>query len=309
MGIDFTTTGNVADIKRNGIFPDAQTLYQASDIVGLMSDEMHAVIVPLLIQLKQEYLVSVYDSDIAQGQASAFINERAVGGKLRDCVLVDSGGQEIPLRRYEPEDLKEGLQRNSGRGFYVDNDRLIFMPTTDDLSPYTLRQRVYRRPNNLVQTSSAARITAIDTVTKKVTCASVPSTFSTSIVYDLIKGKPSFRAHGEDLAVSAILGFDITFVDTLPTDLAVGDWIAEAGFSPIAQIPYELHPLLEQRALIRVLDGVKDKGGKEMAMETYKEMVDTYTKLVNPRVDGSPQKIVSRRGIGAFSRGRSGWRW
>lgn len=309
MGIDFTTTGNIADIKRNGIFPDAQTLYQASDIVDLMSDELHSVIVPLLITLKQEYLVSVYDSAIAQGQTAAFINERAVGGKLRDCVLVDSGGQELPLRRYEPEDLKEGLQNNANRGIYVDNDRLIFLPNGDDLSKYTLRQRVYRRPNDLVQVSSAARITAIDTVTKKVTCASVPSTFTTLLTYDLIKGKPSFRAHGEDLAVATILGFDITFSATLPTDLAVGDWVAEAGFSPIAQIPYDLHPLLEQRALIRILDGLKDAGGKKMAMDTYEEMVDTYSKLVNPRIDGTPQKIVSRRGIGAYSRGSSGWRW
>lgn len=309
MGIDFTTTGNVEDIKRNGIFPDAQTLYQASDLVGILSDELHAVVVPLLIQLKQEYLVSVYDSAIAQGAAAAFINSRAVGGKLRDAVLVDSGGQELPLRRYEPEDLKEGFQRGSNRGFYVDNDRIIFLPQGDDLSVYTLRQRVYRRPNNLVQVSSAARVTAINRATKTVTCASVPSAFTTSLIYDIIKGKPSFRAHGEDLAVSTILGFDITFVDDLPDDMEVGDWIAEAGFSPIAQIPYELHPLLEQRALIRVLDGVGHESAKKRAMETYAEMVDTYAKLVNPRVDGAPQKIVSRRGIGAYSRGRPGWRW
>jgi hypothetical protein len=305
--IDFTTTANIANIKRNGIFPDAQTLFLASDIVDMMSDAMRSMIVPLLIQLKQEYLVSVYDSAIAQGATAAFINSRAVGGKLRDCVLVDSGGQEIPLHRYEPEDLKEGFQRGSNRGFYVDNDRVIFLPQGDDLSAYTLRQRIYRRPNNLVQVSSAARVTAINTATKTVTCASIPSAFTTSLVYDIIKGQPSFRSHGEDLVVTAILGFDITFSATLPTDLAVGDWIAEAGFSPIAQIPYDLHPLLDQSTLIAVLDGLKDKGGKDMAQETYKEMVDTYAKLVNPRVDGAPQKIVSRRGIGAFIRG-AGWR-
>ncbi len=308
MGIDYTTTGNVADIKRNGVFPDAQALFQAAQIVGVMSDELHSVIVPLIMQFHQEYLVSVYDQAIAQGATAAFIPERAVGLKIRDVCLVDSGGQEIPLRRYEPEDLKEGYQRGSSRGFYVDNDRIIFLPQFDDLSQYTLRFRIYRRPNNLVQVSQAGRITAINTGTQTVTCASVPSAFSTSILYDLIKGRPSFRSHGEDLVVSTILGFDITFAATLPSDLAVGDWVAEAGFSPIAQIPYEIHPLMEQRALIKILDGVKDATGKKMAVETYEEMVDTFKKLVNPRVDGTPQKIVSRRGIGAFSRGRwGGW--
>lgn len=307
-GIDYTTTGNIAAIKRIGLLPDAQDTYDPADMVAIMSSELRSIIVPLIMKIKQEYLVSAYDSSIAASAVAAFINSRAVGQKLRDCVLVDSGGQELPLRRYEPEDLKEGFQNGSERGFYVDNDRIIFLPQGDNLSQYTLRQRIYRRPNNLIQTSSAAKITSIDTATKTVTCASVPSAFTTSLIYDLIKGNPSFRSHGEDLVVTAISGFDITFSATLPTDLAVGDYVAEAGFSPIAQIPYEIHPLLEQRVAIKILEGLGDANGVKMAKDSFNEMVDTSFGLVNPRVDGTPQKIVARRGIGSFSRGRfGGW--
>lgn len=307
-GVDYTTTGMIADIKRLGILPDAQSLFLPADIVRMMTNELRAVIVPLIMNLKQEYLVASYDSALTVGQAAAFIPERAIGLKLRDVVLVDSGRQEIPLRRYEPEDLKEGWQVASMRGFIVDNDQIIFLPAGQDVSIYTLRQRIFRRPNELVQASQAARITAIDTVNKKVTCASIPSAFTTALVYDFIKGKPSFRAHAEDQVLTTILGFDLTFAAALPTDLAVGDWVAEAGFSPIPQIPVDIHPLLEQRTIIKILEGMKDATGLGLAKDAYQAMVDSLTTLINPRVDGSPQKIVSRRGIGAYNRSSPGWR-
>lgn len=307
-GVDYTTVGMIADIKRLGVLPDAQSLFTNSDMVRIMTNELRAVVVPLIMELKQEYLVSVYDQALTAGQTAAFIPERAVGLKVRDVCFVDSGGQEIPLRRYEPEDLKEGWQVASMRGFYVDNDRIIFLPAGQDVSIYSVRFRVFRRPNELVLSSQAARITAINTATRVVTCASIPSAFTASLVYDFIKGKPSFRAHAEDQVVSSILGFDITFASALPSDLAVGDWVAEAGFSPVAQIPVDVHPLLEQRAVIKMLEGLKDKTGLELAKNSYDSMVETFTKLVNPRVDGSPQKIVSRRGIGAYNRSSPGWR-
>ena len=88
----------------------------------------------------------------------------------------------------------------------------------------------------------------------------------------------------------------------LPDDLAVGDWVAETGFSPIPQIPFEAHKLLEQRVVIKILEGLKDQTGMKMAEDGYEAMVEKFTQLVTPRVDGAPQKLVSRRGLRAYAR-------
>lgn len=308
MGIDYTTDGIIDSIKLKGIFPDAQQLYLPNDLISLMNSEMRSIVIPQIMSVKQEYFVASYDQDIAAGQSSFFIPSRAVGVKLRDCVLVDSGGAEIPLHRYEPEDVKNGAKNCVTNGFIVDNDQVVLVPSNQDFSTYTLRMKIFRRPNNLVQRSSAALISSIDTGTLEVTCSNMPTTFTTSMTYDFIKGKPSFRAHAEEQAVSVKTGFTLKFVAALPEDLAVGDWIAETGFSPIPQIPYELHPLIEQRVIIKCLEGMKDKSGMELAKASYEEMIEKFGLLVSPRVDGTPQKIVSRRGVAAFNRS-SGVSW
>lgn len=306
-GIDYTTSGMVEAVKLGGLLPDTQNLYLPADIVDIMSREMHAIVVPLIMDAKQEYLVSSYDQDIDAGDTSFFIPFRAVGLKLRDCVLVDGAGQEIPIRRFEPEDLKDGFQLGNGVfGFYVDNDKINLLPTDGDFSQYTFRAKIFRRPNNLVQASEAGRITAINTSTKQVTLATMPTAFSTALTYDFIKGSPSFRAHAESQAVTTKLGFVLTFTAALPDDLAVGDWVAETGFSPIPQIPYDVFPLLQQRAIIKCLEGIKDVNGLKIATDAYDLMAARFKSLVSPRVDGSPQKIVSRRGIRTFSRLRGG---
>lgn len=303
MSIDYTTDGMIDSIKLRGVLPDSQNLFMPEDIVGLMTNELHSIIVPKIMSMREEYLVASYDQDIDAGETAFFIPFRSVGLKLRDVVLVDSGGQEIPLRRYEPEDLKNGYQTSGGMGFYLDNDRVLLLPTDTDFSAYTFRAKIFRRPNNLVRASDAAQITAINTGTRVVTCATMPSHFTTSLTYDFIKGTPSFRAHAEAQAITTKSGFDLTFSSTLPTDLAVGDWVAETGFSPIPQIPYELHRLLEQRTVMKILEGLKDKTGLELAKDAYKEMVAEIFPMVTPRADGAPQKLVSRRGIRAYNRG------
>lgn len=305
MAVDYTTAGMFTSIKLRGILPTSQTLYTEARAVAIMADELQSEIVPLLMKNKQEYLVHSYDQSIAVGQRSFFIPFRAVGMKLRDVVLVDSSGNEIKLDRYEPEDLKRGYAQSSPWGFYVDNDQVILLPTDADFSAYTFRAKIFRRPNRLVRSSDAGQITAINTGTKTVTCSLVPSSFTTSLTYDFIKGQPSFRCHAEEQVMTLKAGFDLTFQDALPSDLEVGDWVAETGFSPIPQIPYELHRLLEQRAVVKIMSGLKDKSGKEMAKEDYKEMLENLGFLVNPRVDGAVQKIVSRRGIAFYN--RRGW--
>lgn len=310
IGLDYTTDGMVANIKLLGLLPDARSLYLSPDMLALMNSEFLAIIVPLLVKEKQEYLVQAYDQAISAGQTTFFIPFRAVGLKLRDCVLVDSGGQELPIDRYEPEDLKHGFQIGIGQpGFYVDNDRVNLLPTDGDFSQYTFRARIARRPNKLIAKASAGQITAINTGTRVVTLDRMPSTFTTSLTYDFIKGTPSFRCHAEAQSITTKSGFDLTFTNALPSDLAVGDWVAETGYSPIAQVPYEVHPLLQQRTVMKILEGMKDRTGLELATKAYDDMVAQFAGLVTPRVDGTPQKLVSRRGIRAYrSFGRRGLR-
>ena len=298
----------IASIKRRGILPASQSLFMPADIVNIMTEELHSVIVPLLMREHEEYLVTNVDQAITAGTNSYFIPAKSIGLKLRDVCLVDSQGNEISLPRIATEDMKAvGLDTTRyNRGYTLDNDRVTLVPSSSDFSSYTLRFKIYRRPNNLVQTSAAGKISLINTGTRQVTLASIPSTFTNALTYDFIKGTPSFRAHAENQAAATVAGFVITFTAALPSDLAVGDYVAEYGFSPIPQIPYEVHRLLEQRVVIKIMEGLKDSTGLKLAKDAYEEQVTQFRALVNPRVDGTPQKLVSRQGIAGYSRSRWG---
>jgi hypothetical protein len=299
VSIDYTTLGMISSIKRRGILPTHQSTFMPADIVNILTEEMHSVIVPLLMREHEEYLVTNVDQAITSGQYSYFIPQKALGMKLRDLVLVNSDGYELSCPRVEPEDNKQGnlnaVQRR--RGHILNNDQITLIPSSDDFTGFTLRFKIFRRPNVLVQSSQAGRISAINTSTKVVTLSTIPSTFTNALTYDFIKGTPSFRTHAENQAATTVAGFDITFTNTLPTDLAVGDWVAEYEYSPIPQIPYEVHRLLEQRAIIKILEGLKDSTGLKLARDAYDEMKDEVKVLLSPRVDGSPRKLVSSRGI------------
>lgn len=306
MSIDYTTTALVAKVKRDAILPSSQNLYLPADIIAVLSDELQSVIVPLLMAVREEYLVVNYDQAITSGDYTYFVAPRAVGQKLRAVVLLDSAGNEIKLGRIEPEDVATSpwLANPNNIGFSMDNDQIILFPNTANLTAYSLRQKIFRRPNDLIATGSAGQITTINTATKEVTLNRMPSTWTTSTTFDMIKGTPSFRAHAEDRAITTISGFVLTFTATLPTDLAVGDWIAEAGFSPIPQVPYEVHKLLAQRGVVRVLEGMGDANGKNMAEATYEDMVKRFREMVSPRVDGSPRKVISSGGILRYGNSR-----
>lgn len=302
MGIDFTSTALIKTIKDDALLPNSQITYSDQDLADILSRELLSDIVPMIMSVREEYMVFPVDQAIDVTVNKYMIPTRAIGEKLRDVVLVDANGFEIKIPRLEPEYVK-GLfvPFTIFTGFFFQNDQIVFYPNTSVLGAYTLRMKIFRRPNNIILTSNAGQVTAINTATNKITLSNVPSTWTIATLFDVVQGIPPFRAWGEDQTITAIDGTSITLT-SIPAGMAVGDWVAENGFSPIAQIPYEVFPLLCQRAVIKVLSGLGDANGLKEAADIYKDMVDKFKVMVTPRADGSPKRLVSNGGIAKGSR-------
>lgn len=294
--IDYTTTELVASVKRKALTPTSQNLYTPAEICKIMTEELHAVIVPLIMKTNEEYFVANYDQAIVTTQAAYYLPTRAVGQKLRDVVLVDSSGNEIPITRLRPEEIKEDSQK---AGFFFDADRVNLRPDASALSGYTIRMKYFRRPNNLVITSNAGKITVINTGTNVVSLNNAPSSWTTATALDVIKGTPGFKAWAENQTITLVSGFDLTF-SSLPAGMAVGDWVAEDGYSPIPQIPFDVFPLLVQRTVIRLLDAMGD-AKLASAGELYTDMKNEIFPMLTPRAEGSLQRIVSKSGISSYT--------
>jgi len=301
MAVDFTVVGNVASIKRRAIIPSSQLLYQDTDIRAMMSEELQSDIVPLLMQVKEDYFLTNYDQAIDTSVSEYAIPYRAIGGKLKDVVLLNSSGQEVSLPRVNPDQLKHGHGRNLGHvsqfraGFFFQDDSVIISPDPSELGQYQIRMKYFRRPNNLVGTSSCGKITIIDTATGKITLDHMPNTWVITDTFDVVKGKPGFKSllDDETPTVLDVTTQEITFDTPLPTRLEVGDWVCISGEAPLVQIPYEVHKLLEQRVVVKIMEGLGDTTGLQAAADVYKDMKDKFTTLVTPRADDSPKRLVS----------------
>lgn len=299
-----TTTYLLASLKRRGMIPSTDEALATADFLALADEELQTYVVPLLMSVREEYLVAAKDHTITADDTTYAIPTRAIGGKLRDVAISDSSGQFHSLSRIEPERAADYGTTGGPNGYKLQNNSVVLVPGASGSSD-TLRLTYFQRPNRLVATSAVGEITAINTATRVVTCSNVPTTFTTSETYDLVKGTPGFENHAIDQAVSAsVTGASgtVTFSSTLPEDLAVGDFVCLAGESPVPQVPVELHPLLNQRVAFKVQEALGDpKAG--LAKQVCDEMKKNVMTLLTPRSEGSARLIINRYGPG-FGRGR-----
>lgn len=306
MATQYTSDILVASIKRRGSIPTSQNFLKSADFYALINDELQSSLVPMLMAVREEYFVADFDYAIQANQASYRIPQRAIGGKLRDVLRVRSDGSAYPLPRLDEADVASN--RSGYEGFYLMGNSVLINPiptsTTD-----SLRMRHFRRPNTVVDVSAAAQIVAIDTVLKQITCSTVPSTFTTGVTCDFIKAQSGFECLQIDAPISSVAGALVTFA-SLPSDLAVGDWISLAGESPIPQIPQELHPLLAQMVTVKCLEALGDEEGLQAAQGKLKELKESVMHVVTPRVDGAMKKIKSRTSlVSGFRNGSTRNRW
>jgi len=300
----------VNSLKLRGLPPSSQQTFTTDGFIQVLSEEMMTNIVPLMDSVSEEYFVTNYDLTFDPNVSVYAIPPRAVGGKLRDVVFVDTTNNEINLPRLRPEDIKTRSQfiryQPAPWGFYVkDNSVVLFLgqtPNTQAGFP-TLRLKFFRRPNILTASANAAQITTI--VGNVVTVTAVPSTWNPTMTFDIIKGDPGFQSKGDDQTITLISGSTITFT-SLPSGVAVGDWVAIANYSPIPQIPPEAHLLLAQYGAAKVLEAMGDIAGMSAALGKAEQMKQQFMQIITPRVEGSVIKLVSRSGIGDWME-NSGW--
>lgn len=283
----------LAGARRRAVMPTSQALFQDSDLLAFLSGQLHSHIVPLIKSKNDEYFVVHEDAALVAGTSEYRIPTRAQGGALRDVVVVDASGNEYELDRLQPEDQKlaSGLS-----GVYLRDDKVVFYPAlSNPPTGHSLRFKYERMPNNLVAATAAGRISSLNQGSLQIVVDNAPSTWGTSTTFDILLPVPLFTSIKDDQAISGITGTTIN-LSTWPTGIAVGQWISESRTSPLAQVPYEAHMLLEQLGAIKMLEALSPNELKP-AKDAYKEMREDFLLTITPRIKGAPKKAVNRRGI------------
>lgn len=269
-------------------------------MIKMADDELQETIVPVVFGLRADHFLDFTDYTTTD-DVDYEIPESALNRNLRSVCYVDERGVESRLTPVEYDDEAGAVnydRRSFAHGaYYIRGDMLKLYPSSTPGK--TLRLHYYRLPNKLVPIDQAAKVTDVDYDTGVVTTSGVPATWTTDDVLCCVAGRPGFRLRFAAKKPTDVSSPTVTFAAEDVAEIAVGDWLALEGDSPIPQIPVEAHRLLAQATLVKVLEAHGDDT-MEKSQKKLDIAIARYQNMATPRVEEDPKSVVSRANIRHF---------
>lgn len=299
MAQTFDTSRLVDSVRRRGAIPNTTaTGVVDQEIVEMGTEVIHEWILPLVMKVREEFFVHSTDYLFEDGDDTIAIPTRAIGGKIRDIAGVTTNNGTFDIPRIEIGDTHSpiswsgnwGSNTYNPIGHYFMDTNIKFFPAVTNGSQ-VIRVFYFRRPNDLALTNLGGQVTSINTGTNEVSLNAVPSTWTVGTNVDVIEHIPHFKTIYDSTSIVAINGFDIELDDV--TGISVGDYVYSEGYSPIPQIPYELHRLLERGVVARMLQSQSDPQWKD-EYNLFNTAMKEALILITPRNDGSLKKVINR---------------
>lgn len=201
-----------------------------------------------LLAAREEFLIYSESIPIPAGASSVRIPYRAVNGELRHLWYEDGTGNRTRLWAQAIEDMENYQTTSTGAptGFYIMGNQVVLLPTPNGTGSLVVAYPF--RPSQLVDASTTQSITV--TGSMSVTVPNIPINFVSGGLFDIIDHTSGNGIVYYDL-VGTITGNTITFPIVIP-NVSVGNYIAQAGQSPVPMIPEEGHGLLLETTVMRL---------------------------------------------------------
>ena len=297
MALDYTSTKLVADLKRRSSYPTSEELHSDQELCDFMTDCQEFRVVPQIMKTREEHFVSTVDIPLVNGQDAYDLPERAIGAKIRHVYILSKGSEDDTrsLPRLEPEDAVHYGNLNyravsDPAGYYFEANKIRIVPTPNTTND-VIRLVYYRRPSRIVTVDQTARITAIDTNLNQITVEAFPADFADGD-YDIVKAKPPFSS-SDDVAITAVN--TVLNTASVPADvignLSVGDYVCSPGETPIPQLQADLHRILVQYAIVKVLESLGDLNGVQLSAASLDELEQSLYTMLEHRDESSPRSV------------------
>ncbi len=287
-------------LKVRAQLPVSAGTWTNARLLEAMSDEAETWLMPLLIRAKGEFLVKTQDIACVAAQADYRFNSRAAG--IREVSRLLATGQVVPLEEMGPAQLTSmgAIQNVQGTPqYYTFKEGVITLyPVPGTGTTDSLRVKYHYRLNRMAVAADTTTISAI--VGNTLTVGAVPSAMGSgaNVKMDFIRATPIFDVIAFDQVPNSfsVSATSLVFAAGVPTDLAVGDRVALARYTPFPNMPPELHICAALRAGSAA---VASKGDKSLATSLMKEAegkeLSLLSGILEPRSKGNSHRLVSRR--------------
>jgi len=137
----------------------------------------------------------------------------------------------------------------------------------------------------------------------------VPSNITNSSLIDFLKKKGGHRTYTFDIKLgrNVVSANIIKFKPSdIPADFEQEDYICSQFECIIPQIPSDLHSLLAERTVARILEAQGDMAGMQVANAKIGDMEARQATMMQNRAEGSPRKVFNRNSLLRFGKGVNG---
>jgi len=295
-----TTDRLVNTALRRAMIPENQSTFTSDDVQDILNEEFGIHVVPNVLKAHEEFYVVSEDVALVSNKTSYKIPYRAIGNKIREISYVDSNGAVYEMTRVTIEDVpqyKGHYSTNRVYAFYLKGDSVVLINETAQSG--SLRFSYYLRPSELVENDRGGVITDIDTATvpgeTTITMSTFPEHFSTITLFDIVQGKSPNNIITFDRTILSVDAnaqtVTFTTIEDIDSSLVAGDIITQAEESIVPQLPTELHPILAQRAAVKMLEALGDTEGMNNAQRELERMEYNSMTLIDNRAEGSTLKV------------------
>lgn len=305
-------------IKRAAYLAPAGPQYGDSAIFAEADDVINDFMVPMLVQSSSiTFLVHTYVTPVVGG-TSRYPIPVGVGDSIIDLHYQDTNGNIVPIPITDSADRSFHSQLSAPIGpqtaAYIDGDAVVIVPTpSSSASSGSLVMKWPVRPNKLID--PAAALTIVSGTGPVFTVSADPSTLGMGAGsrVDIIAATSPFmhRAISALVTASTVNTITLSYLTTI-TDQGFGvnpgDYIAVAGYSPVAQIPLDQHSSLAKLTGARLLRYMGDPRADQVEAESLK-LFSRVTSLIASRTRKQKQTIKNRFSALRSSRGRFPSRW
>lgn len=313
----YTVEALTKKLKLNALLPRNQSTFSDADYAAILSSEFLQTVVPWIVAQKVELFTTYCDVE-AINQVNIYpLPVRATGTKLKEVTWVfpnDGNNVQQPVLSHIPMISVENTSawawsQSASAGFYIQGNNLIMYPVPT--ATQIFRMYYYRRPNQLVQQKEGAFITNVSGNT--LTLSNIPAgqyVWTVGDTVDVIRPNPPFDTIVEDAVITGVNNYEYTLntVTGIQYTVEIGDTIALANLAIVPQIPVDMHELLVQAAVVKILIAVGDMNKYKVATQDLGVLKDNIFNSINPRVDADPPRIVGGNGIRLYNRPGFPWR-
>lgn len=282
-------------VREEGLLPASDEESTTPKIRRILNREQRLYLAAFVRRAREGYFEDADTLTVVAGTTRYRLPTRATAAAVTLVEEVTSSTTRVLVPLTRKGAASEAASLGVG-DFYFDGNYLVLVATPT--SSASLRITYQRRLNKVVAAEEACVVLGKNTILKTVTLAlasddsntTLPDTFVNGVVCDFIRGTPHFDVLAKDNAATVASNV-LTFEDELPTELEVGDFVALAGETPVANMALELQDVLVLKAVHSYLSGGKDANAASLVKERLTQAEADALTLLTPRAKDTPPMV------------------